>query len=140
MIRTGGLSLPEVFNRVRLRSMSEQGAQGPMARRKDRCAVHVLLVRRMRPAPAAPVSRRGSRQPIRDLGAPDAYAAALERDTMQGYEDFLIAYSQRFRSRNGCGQLPPRGVKRLPGFALTGRHAASLLVVPETLSARSACR
>src|SRR5205823_11440264 len=28
----------------------------------------------------------------RDLGVQDAYAAAVERDTMQGYDDFLAAY------------------------------------------------
>jgi uncharacterized caspase-like protein len=31
-------------------------------------------------------------RPIRDLGPQDAYAAALERDTLQGYTDFLAAY------------------------------------------------
>ena len=41
--------------------------------------------RRIRPPPIR-------NKPIRDLGVQDAYAAALERDTMQGYEDFLGAY------------------------------------------------
>src|SRR4029078_137182 len=31
-------------------------------------------------------------KPIRDLGVQDAYAAALERDTLPAYEDFLAAY------------------------------------------------
>src|SRR5262249_58968280 len=31
-------------------------------------------------------------RPMRDLGAQDAYAAAIERDTWQGYEEFLAAY------------------------------------------------
>src|SRR5207253_1794186 len=31
-------------------------------------------------------------RPMRDLGAQDAYVAALERDTLQGYLDFLAAY------------------------------------------------
>ena len=31
-------------------------------------------------------------KPIRDFDARDAYAAALERDTLQGYEDFLQAF------------------------------------------------
>src|SRR5262249_43180443 len=32
-------------------------------------------------------------KPLKDLGAQDAFNAALERDTMQGYEDFLSAYA-----------------------------------------------
>ena len=31
-------------------------------------------------------------RPLRDLGAQDAYASAIERDTLQGYEEFLAAY------------------------------------------------
>src|SRR6202012_2892458 len=31
-------------------------------------------------------------KPIRGMSAQDAYAAALDRDTLQGYEDFLGAY------------------------------------------------
>src|SRR6516164_6065227 len=31
-------------------------------------------------------------RPIRDLGAQEAYAAALERDTLDGYSEFLAAY------------------------------------------------
>jgi hypothetical protein len=31
-------------------------------------------------------------RPIRELGPQDAYAAALEQDTLQGYNDFLAAY------------------------------------------------
>ena len=45
------------------------------------------------PAQAPPDQVAAARsRPIRDLGAQDAYAAALDRDTMQGYEDFLAAY------------------------------------------------
>src|SRR5262249_15597579 len=32
-------------------------------------------------------------KPLKDLGAQDAFNAALERDTVQGYEDFLSAYA-----------------------------------------------
>src|SRR5207244_909536 len=31
-------------------------------------------------------------KPIRDLGPQDAYAAALERDTLQSYDEFVAAY------------------------------------------------
>ena len=44
--------------------------------------------------PAAPPDQVAAirDKPIRDLGVQDAYAAVLERDTLQGYEDFLAAY------------------------------------------------
>ena len=45
------------------------------------------------PAAASPDQVAAIRdKPIRDLGVQEAYTAALERDTLQGYEDFLAAY------------------------------------------------
>ena len=94
MIRTGGLPLPEVFNRVRLRvNDASKGAQVPWdAERID--ALFMFFNRAPdAPAQAPPDQAAAARnRPIRDLGAQDAYAAALERDSMQGYEDFLAAY------------------------------------------------
>jgi uncharacterized caspase-like protein len=46
-------------------------------------------------APAAPAPDQAAAarsKPIRELGVRDAYAAALERDTLPAYEDFLGAY------------------------------------------------
>ncbi len=94
MIRTGGLSLPEVFNRVRLRvNESTKGAQVPWD--AEKLDAQFLFFDR---APDAPVQAPADQvaaarsKPMRDLGVQDAYAAALERDTLQGYEDFLVAY------------------------------------------------
>src|SRR6266851_973060 len=94
MIRTGGLSLPEVFNRVRLRvNELSKGAQVPWDAEKIDGQFMFFNRAPDAPAPAAPDQAAAVRgKPIRDLGAQDAYAAALERDTMQGYEDFLTAY------------------------------------------------
>lgn len=95
MIRTGGLSLPEVFDRVRLRvNEASKGAQVPWDDQK--VSAQFAFFERAPDAPppqAAPdqvVSIRN--KPIRDLGVQDAYAAALERDTLPAYEDFLAAY------------------------------------------------
>ncbi len=95
MIRTGGLSLPDVFDRVRLRvSENSKGAQVPWDAQKIQ-AQFTFFDR----APDAPPTQGPADQvaairnkPMRDLGAQDAYTAALDRDTMQGYEDFLGAY------------------------------------------------
>jgi uncharacterized caspase-like protein len=96
MIRTGGLSLPDVFDRVRLRvSESSKGAQVPWDDQKIQ-APFSFFDR----APDAPPVQGSPDQvaairdrPIRDLGAQEAFTAALTRDTMQGYEDFLAAYA-----------------------------------------------
>jgi uncharacterized caspase-like protein len=95
MIRTGGLPLPEVFNRVRLRvNDASKGAQVPWDAEKIDAQFMFFDRAPDAPAAAAPDQVAAIRnKPIRDLGVQDAYAAALERDTLPGYEDFLSAYS-----------------------------------------------
>src|SRR6266404_5503757 len=94
MIRTGGLPLPEVFNRVRLRvNDASKGALVPW--HAEKIDAQFMFFDRAPDAPApAPADQVAAirNKPIRDLGAQDAYAAALERDTMPAYEDFLGAY------------------------------------------------
>ncbi len=95
MIRTGGLSLPDVFDRVRLRvNEASKGAQVPWDAQKIQ-AQFTFFDR----ASDAPPTQGAADQvaairdrPIRDLSVQDAYTAALERDTLQGYEDFLVAF------------------------------------------------
>ncbi|MEA3063367.1 MAG: hypothetical protein QOJ94_3148 [Sphingomonadales bacterium] len=94
MIRTGGLPLPELFNRLRLRvNEASKGAQVPW--NADKIDVPFMFFDRApdAPPPAPPDQAAAVRsRPMRDVGVGDAYAAALERDTMRGYEDFLAAY------------------------------------------------
>ncbi|WP_300163951.1 caspase domain-containing protein [Bradyrhizobium sp.] len=95
MIRTGGLTLPEVFDRVRLRvSENTKGGQIPWDAQKIQ--VQFTFFDRAPDAPpvqGAPDQVAAIRdRPMRDLGAQEAFTAALTRDTMQGYEDFLVAY------------------------------------------------
>ena len=94
MIRTGGMMLPEVFNRLRLRvNDTTKGAQVPWD--AEKIDAQFMFFDRAPDAPAqAPPDQAAAvmNRPIRDLSVQDAYAAALERDTLQGYEDFLGAY------------------------------------------------
>jgi uncharacterized caspase-like protein len=94
MIRTGGLPLPEVFSRVRLRvNEASKGAQVPWDAQK--IDAQFMFFDRAPDAPAQPPQDQVAavrNRPIRDIGVQDAYAAALERDTMQGYDDFLGAH------------------------------------------------
>ena len=95
MIREGGLPLADVFNRVRLRvNELTNGAQVPW--NASRIQSQFVFFERGpdAPPPAASAAQTASirSQPIRDFGAQDAYMAALSRDTLDGYEDFLNAY------------------------------------------------
>ena len=93
MIRTGGLTLPEVFNRLRLRvNDASKGAQVPWDAGK--VDAPFMFFDRAPDAPAQPPRDQGTvaNRLMRDLDVQDAYAAALERDTLSGYEDFLAAY------------------------------------------------
>lgn len=94
MIRAGGLPLPELFDRVRLRvNETTKGAQVPW----DAAKVETPFVFFDRapdapPQPTAEQAEAARKKPIKEMGPQDAYAAVLERDTLQGYEDFLGAY------------------------------------------------
>src|SRR5438270_3685274 len=81
MIRTGGLSLPEVFDRVRLRvNDASKGAQVPWDAAKIDAPFVFFDRAPDAPAPAPQDQVAAIRsKPIGDLGVQDAYAAALER-------------------------------------------------------------
>jgi uncharacterized caspase-like protein len=95
MMREGGLSLPAMFERVRLRvNDTTKGAE--VAWHASRVDAPFLFFERTAdaPAPAVPVEQTAAirARPIRDLGGQDAYIVALERDTLQGYLEFLASY------------------------------------------------
>jgi uncharacterized caspase-like protein len=95
MIRTGGLPLPEVFERVRLRvNEASKGAQVPWNEQKISAPFSFFERGPDAPPPATTPDQVAAirSKPIRDLGVQDAYAAALERDTLPAYEEFLAAY------------------------------------------------
>src|SRR5262252_9360046 len=94
MIRQGGLSLPELFNRVRLR-VNEITKGGEVPWNAQHILTDFVFFERgpdaPQPAPPAQVAEMETR-PIRDFEARDAYIAALDRDTLQAYEEFLDAF------------------------------------------------
>ena len=93
-IRAGGVMLPDLFNHVRLR-VNDLTKGGLVPWNAQRIQTSFMFFERApdapQAAPPAEVAQAQTRQ-IRDFTPPDAYAAALERDTLQGYEDFLAAY------------------------------------------------
>lgn len=92
MIRAGGLTLPEVFDRVRLRvNETTQGAQIPWDTQKVDSRF-VFFERAPDAPPVADQSAALRSKPIRDFSAQEAFTAAIERDTLQDYENFLVAF------------------------------------------------
>ncbi|HUC47856.1 MAG TPA: caspase domain-containing protein [Xanthobacteraceae bacterium] len=95
MIGTGGLSLDDIFARVRLR-VSEQTQGGQVPWYASQINGPFFMTERAADAPpppnVEPLAQYRSR-PMRDFGNPDdAYAAALALDMIDGYEQFLAVY------------------------------------------------
>ena len=95
MIREGGLTVDEVFERARLRvNDATQGGFVPW--HASRISVPFVFFERSAEAPPITDSRRDTiarrAKPLRDFAAQEAYLEALDRDTLQGYEDFLDAH------------------------------------------------
>ncbi|MDX8438044.1 caspase family protein [Mesorhizobium australafricanum] len=95
MMREGGLPLEDVFDRTRLRvNEVTRGAEVPWDASK--ISAPFVFFDRAPDAPAPKVSEAEDQanrtREIRDFDARDAYVAALDRDTMRGYQDFLAAY------------------------------------------------
>lgn len=95
MIRVGGLSLGHVFDRTRLR-VSDLTKGAEISWDASKFSNAFTFFDRGPDAPAAQVSTYDNAairtKAIRDFDEKDAYFAALDRDSLQGYEDFLAAY------------------------------------------------
>jgi uncharacterized caspase-like protein len=92
MIREGGLPLAKLFDNVRLRvSETSKGAQIPWNSAGLESSSFVFFERAADAPPPADQSAAPAK-PISELGPKDGYAAAIQRDTMQGYEDYVASY------------------------------------------------
>jgi uncharacterized caspase-like protein len=95
MLREGGLPLAGVFERTRLRVNDlTRGAEVPWHAAKVQASV--VFFERAADAPPPAISPEQTAairaRPIRDLDAQEAYVLALERDTLDGYVEFVDAY------------------------------------------------
>ena len=119
MMRTGGLSLGEVFDRVRLRvNEMTKGGEVPWSASKAEAPFFFFERAPDAPPPAVSSDQVSSihSKPIRDLDAQDAYVSALERDTLDGYLEFLAAYPHDPMARR------VRAIVAARREALTWRH------------------
>jgi uncharacterized caspase-like protein len=102
MMRQGGLPVDEVFAQTRLRvNELTRGAVVPW--HASKITVPFVFFERApgAPAPAVSVEQRAviARRPIREFPADEAYAVALDRDTIPAYQEFLVAFPSSPQAR-----------------------------------------
>jgi uncharacterized caspase-like protein len=91
-IRQGGVDIVQAFDQTRVSVNSEtQGALLPWSASKLDGPFYVFERAADAPPPALSFAQT-ERRPISSFSAEDAYAAAVERDTLKGYREFLAAY------------------------------------------------
>jgi len=111
MIAAGGLGLDDLFARLRLRvSDLTQGAAVPWyASQIDGPFFMTELAAGAPPPPNVMPIAEVRAKAIRDFpSVDDAYAAALDRDTIEGYEQFLAVYPHSPYSARVAGMLAVR--------------------------------
>ena len=97
-MRQGGVGVEEVFDQTRVTvNQLTQGALLPWSASKLTEPYYIFERAADAPPPAVAVSP--SSQPIAGLPADAAYAAALQRDTIEGYQDYLAAYPNSAQAR-----------------------------------------
>ena len=106
-----GLTLDEIFDQTRLRvSELTRGRVTPWA--ASRLDAPFVLFEAAPDAPPPVVAQQKidelNTRPIRELSVDDAYAAALRRDTLPGYEEFVAAYPSSRYAREARGLLAAR--------------------------------
>jgi len=91
MIRDGGAPLMEVFENTRLRvSDMTKGAQIPW--NSQSVATDFFFFQREANAPARAVDASRLTQPIKALGPEAGFSAAIRRDTLAAYQDYVATY------------------------------------------------
>ena len=98
-IRQGGVDIAQAFDQTRVSVNAEtQGALLPFSASKLGGPFYVFE-RAADAPPPGPSLAETERQPLSSLSAADAYAAALERDTIKGYREFLAAHPKSDQAR-----------------------------------------
>jgi uncharacterized caspase-like protein len=100
-MRQGGVAIEDIFAQTRLAvNEASGGAQLPWSVSKLAAPYYIFERAADAPPPAAGAAlAEVSRRPIKSFSKNDAYAAAVERDTLRGYQDFLAAYPDSAQAR-----------------------------------------
>jgi uncharacterized caspase-like protein len=98
-IRQGGVDIAQTLDQTRVSVNAEtQGALLPWSASKLGGPFYVFE-RAADAPPAALAFAATERRPIASFSAEDAYAAAIERDTIKGYREFLAAFPNSDQAR-----------------------------------------
>ena len=98
-MRQGGVRIEDAFDQTRVTVNQEtQGALVPWSASKLGEPYYIFERAAGSPPPAA-AAAPPSGEPIAGLPAEAAYAAALQRDSMRGYEEYLAAYPDGAQAR-----------------------------------------
>ena len=133
-MRQGGVDVVEVFDQTRVTvNQLTQGALLPWSASKLTEPYYIFERAADAPPPAAPAA---ANQSLVGLSADTAYAAALQRDTIRGYEEYLAHYPEF--SPSGARARNSRGPARSLLLAAIGQHqhGACLLDLSAPLSQR----
>jgi uncharacterized caspase-like protein len=109
-MRQGGLPIEDVFAQTRVGvNQSTGGGQIPWSASKLRAPYFVFeRAADAPPPPAEAALADAAMRPIGRFSAEAAYAAAVERDSLSGYEEFLAAYSAGLEAKRARAILAAR--------------------------------
>jgi uncharacterized caspase-like protein len=98
-LRAGGLPIDDVFAQVRLAvNQQTNGAVVPWSVSKVAEPYAIFERAPDAPAPAAPVADIATR-PLNSFKADEAYSVALDRDTLEGYQEYLTDFPRSPQAR-----------------------------------------
>ncbi|MCC3247398.1 caspase family protein [Methylocystis sp. WRRC1] len=108
MIRDGGRPLMDVFDKVRLRvSDVTKGAEIPWNSSKIETDF-VFFQREADAPPLKDVDGQDMNKPLSALGPEAGFSAAVQRDTLQGYQDYVATYPSAPQARRARAMAATR--------------------------------
>ncbi len=108
-IRQGGVDIAQAFDQTRvLVNTQTEGALVPWSASKLAGPYFIFERAADAPPPPAPPPPPTDRREMAALSAAEAYAAALDRDTIAGYREFLAAYPHSDQARRVRAMLAVR--------------------------------
>jgi uncharacterized caspase-like protein len=109
-MREGGVGIDDVFAQVRVAvNQATAGAQVPWDASKLGAPYYIFERAADAPPPREVVAlSEARRRPIKSFPVDQAYAAAVERDTLDGYDQFVVAYPDSPQARRARAILAAR--------------------------------
>jgi uncharacterized caspase-like protein len=100
-MRQGGLPIDDVFAQTRLQ-VNQQTSGGVVPWSVSKVQEPYSIFERAPDAPPPPAVAAvadAAQRPLNSIGPDEAYSVAVQRDTLQGYQDYLAAYPSSAQAR-----------------------------------------